>query len=53
MFAAMTRPSERRRAIRITELERGQMAGVRDDLEADYQKYVGLADAPAASAHPE
>ena len=53
MFAAMTRASERWRAIRITDFERRQMAAVRDDLDAEYHQHVGLADAPAASAHPE
>ena len=52
MFAAMTRASERWRAIRITDFERRQMAAVRDDLDAEYRKHVGAADAPAASAHP-
>lgn len=53
MFAAMTRASERWRAIRITDFERRQMAAVRDDLDDEYRKHVGAADAPAASAHPE
>ena len=53
MFAAMTRASERWRAIRITDFERRQMAAVRDDLDAEYRQHVGTADAPAASAHPE
>ena len=53
MFAAMTRASERWRAIRITDFERCQMAAVRDDLDAEYHQHVGLADAPTASAHPE
>ena len=53
MFAAMTRTSERWRAIRITDFERRQMAAVRGDLDAEYHQHVGLADAPAASAHPE
>ena len=53
MFAAMTRTSERWRAIRITDFGRRQMAAVRDDLDAEYQNHVGLADAPTASAHPE
>ena len=53
MFAAMTRASERLRAIRISDFERRQMAAVHDDLDAEYQKHVGLADAPATSTHPE
>ena len=52
MFAAMTRASERWRAIRITDFERRQMAAVRDDLDAEYHQHVGLADAPVALAHP-
>ena len=53
MFAAMTRASERWRAIWITDFERRQTAAVRDDLDAEYHQHVGLADAPVASAHPE
>lgn len=53
MFAAMTRASERWRAIRITDFERRQMAAVHDDLDAEYRQHVGTADAPAASANPE
>ena len=49
----MTHVSERRRAIRITDFERRQTAAIRDDLDAEYQKHVGLADAPSTSAHPE
>lgn len=53
MFAAMTRASKRWLAIRITEFKRRQLAAVRNDLDAEYRKHVGTADAPAASAHPE
>ena len=53
MFAAMTRASERRRAIRITDFERRQMATVRDDLDAEYRMHAGTADAPVTSAHRE
>ena len=53
MFGAMTRAAERWRSIRITELERRQMAALRHELDHDYEAAVGLdtgrsGDTPAA-----
>ncbi len=53
MFAAMTRASECWWAIKITAFEGRQMAAVRDDLDAEYQTHVGLADTSDTLAHPE
>ena len=52
MFAAMTRASERWRAIWITGIERPQMTTVRDGLDAEHRKHVGTAGAPGASTGP-
>jgi putative transposase len=42
MFGAMTRAAERWRSLRITELERRQMAALRHELDHDYEAAVGL-----------
>ena len=52
-FAAMAHPGERRRAIRTTDFERRQMTTIHIDLDTQYQKDVGHAGDPTASAHSE
>ncbi len=43
MFAAMARAAERWRAIKITDLERRQMAALRQELDQEYEAETGLA----------
>ena len=50
MFGAMIRAAERRRAVKVTEFERRQMAAVRQDLDQEYQARTGLTrQSPRAS----
>ncbi len=42
MVAAMTRAAERRRAVKVTDFERRQMTGLRDELDHEYEAQTGL-----------
>jgi hypothetical protein len=42
MFGALIRTAERWRSIKVTELERRQMASVRKELDREYEAMVGL-----------
>ena len=48
-----TSAGDDRREGRITDFERWQMAAIHDELDAQRQEYVGDANDPSASAHPE
>ena len=48
----MSRAGERWRSIRIIGFECCQTAAVRDDLDAEYLKQVGLADTPSRLRSP-
>ena len=47
MFGAMIRAAERWRAIKLTDLERRQMAALRKELDQEYEAQSGLAKQPS------
>ena len=51
MLGAMTRASERRRAIKFTDFERRQIAAVKQDLK-EYHAQIGNPEAPSALTRP-
>ena len=50
MFAAMTRAAERWRAVKVTEFERRQMKGLKDELDQEYRDQIGT-DKPTSKVH--
>jgi putative transposase len=42
MFGALIRAAERWRSIKVTEFERRQLSGVRQELGQEYEAQVGL-----------
>jgi hypothetical protein len=47
MFGALIRAAERWRSIKVTEFERRQMAAIRQELDQEYETWVGLQTRPS------